>query len=71
MTRPSSLLLVALLSCALAPRARAQENPLTAPTRALSPGELASIEPLLDRAIVTHVEATEFVELPQVTVVAR
>jgi hypothetical protein len=70
-TRPSSLLLVALLSCALAPRARAQENPLTAPTRVLSPGELASIEPLLDRAIVTHVEATEFVELPQVTVVAR
>lgn len=56
---------------ALALPAAAQENPLTAPTRALSPAEIAAVEPLLDRAVVTHVEATEFVELPQVTVVAR
>jgi hypothetical protein len=65
------LLPLCLASVALVAPASAQENPLTAPTRALSPAEIAAVEPLLDRAVVTHVEATEFVELPQVTVVAR
>ncbi|MBX7190640.1 MAG: hypothetical protein K1X94_01195 [Sandaracinaceae bacterium] len=62
--------LVGLASVA-APLAHAQENALTLPTRTLSPVELASVEPLLDRAVVTHIESTEFVELPQVTVVGR
>jgi hypothetical protein len=67
----SRLLPLCVWSVAFAPLASAQENPLTAPTRALSPAEIAAVEPLLDRAVVMHVEATEFVELPQVTVVAR
>jgi hypothetical protein len=66
-----SRLACSLAVLSLASSASAQENALTLPTRALSPAELASVEPLLDRAVVTHIESTEFVELPQVTVVAR
>jgi hypothetical protein len=51
--------------------AAAQEDVRTLPVRPLSPTELAAVEPLLDRALVTHIESTEFVELPQVTVVGR
>lgn len=47
------------------------ENVLTMPIRPLSVAELASVEPLLDRAVVTHIELTEAFLLPQVTVVAR
>lgn len=55
----------------LTQRGLAQENALTSSLRMPSPAEIASVEPLLDQAIVTHIEATEFVELPQVTVIAR
>ncbi len=59
------------LSLGAASLGHAQEDALTLPIRPLSVAELASVQPLLDRAVVTHIESTEFVELPQVTVVAR
>lgn len=48
-----------------------EEDVRTLPVRPLAPAELAAVEPLLDRAIVAHIESTEFVALPQVTVVGR
>lgn len=48
--------------------AQAQDEVLHLPIRSLSPAELASVEPLLSRAVVAHIEHTEHVELPLVTV---
>jgi hypothetical protein len=67
-----ALVVPALVAPSLtASRASAQEDVRTLPIRPLAPTELAAVEPLLDRALVTHIESTEFVELPQVTVIAR
>lgn len=66
-----ALVLVIPLVAGLARADDAPEDALTARTRAFSPAELRAVEPLLDRAIVTYIEMTEFVELPQVTVLGR
>ncbi len=73
-TRGLAFLLVLSTLSAFAAKASADDPPedaLTLPTRALSRAELEAVEPLLDRAIVTHIEMTEVVELPQVSVLAR
>ncbi len=64
-------LAVAVLALALPRTARAQDEALRAPVHALAPLELASLEPYLDHTLVAHIETTELIELPQVTVVAR
>lgn len=60
------------LALGLGPGATAQDDPArTLPLRPPSAAELAAVEPLLDAAVIVHVEPTEYVELPQVTVIAR
>jgi hypothetical protein len=54
-----------------AAHAHAQDVVRTLPARSPSRVELDAMEPLLRGTIVTHVEHTEYVELPQVTVVAH
>ncbi len=65
------LVFACLLSCCPSLALAQDENVLTMPIRPLSAAELASVEPLLDRAVVTHIELTEAFYLPQVTVLAR